>query len=153
MVVPGWRSICVLLLLLPAGCHSLFAAGPPLLGTVWEVAGLHGEPFAMPPGRPFFLLLRDDGRFSAFAGCNELAGSYQYRGGNVLRVGPFDSIRTFCSSDVMRREKSVVMAMEGASSFVLADGMLSLRNPLGITLVSFRPHHDAAASRPPSLQE
>ena len=138
MILPRGRRVLLLSWLGLVACQPLVSGGPGLFDTVWGVTELHGEAFTPPPGRPFFLQLHSDGRLSGFAGCNSLGGGYQHGRRGVLRVGPFDSIRTFCAPDVMRREKSVVMAMEGASSYTLEDGVLSLRNPLGIVLVRFR---------------
>lgn len=147
MAFPGWlRAGHLLLLLLPlAACQPFRAPGPGLVGTMWVVTELHGEAFLQPEERPFYLLLRPDGQLRAYAGCNALGGRYQYAGHGVLRVGPFDSISRFCAPEVMRLERSVVMAMEGASSFVLDDGVLSLGNPLGIVLVRFRAASGAPA--------
>lgn len=119
-------------------CHALLAGGPRLEGTVWQVTELHGEPFAAPAGRPFYLRLQADGRFAAYAGCNALGGIYS-RDGSTLRVGPFDSLAVICAPPQRALEHAVMMAMEGASSYTLADGVLRLRNPIGTVLIGFRP--------------
>lgn len=141
-------TLLSLVLTVPLGaCQALGPERPDLVGTLWVVTELHGEPFAAPPGRPFYLRLRSDGRFSAYAGCNDLGGSYS-RHGATLRVGPFDSLRIICAPPEMAREHALIMAMEGASSYTLESGVLRLHNLLGTTLAGFRragADRDAAA--------
>jgi heat shock protein HslJ len=54
-------------------------------------------------------------------------------------VGPFDSLAIICAPAQMALEHAVMMAMEGASSYTLAGGVLRLRNPIGTVLIGFRP--------------
>lgn len=134
-----WRLLLAGALTAPlVACQLIPAGGPSLEGTIWQVTELHGEPFAVPGDRPFFLRLRRDGRFSAYAGCNALGGTYS-RDGSTLRVGPFDSLTIICAPPQMVLEHAVMMAMEGASSYTLAGGVLRLRNPIGTVLIGFRP--------------
>lgn len=148
----SWRFFLFLFVLLMTGCAGFFpAASVPVIGTVWEVVELQGESFAAPDGRPFTLYLQPDGHMRVHAGCNDLSGDYQYRAGRrgegVLRVGPFAERRRQCSPEVMRIEKEVVRAMEGASSYISPDAdSLSLRNPIHVTLIRFhaRLANDAA---------
>jgi heat shock protein HslJ len=140
----GYRFFLSFLLLALTGCTALFAVPPPaVVGTLWEVVELQGEPFSAPDGVPFTLLLQSDGHMRVYAGCNSLSGDYQYRTGRdaegVLRVGPFAERKKQCSPELMHLEKEVVRAMEGASSYLRLDASsLSLRNPIHVTLIRFR---------------
>lgn len=131
--------LCVPLLLLE-GCQALFSSpSPALVGTPWEVVELQGEPYAVPEGDPVLsLLLLPDGHLSAYAGCHPLQGDYQQHG-QVLRIGPQRTGYKACPPAALALEKSVVRALEGASSYTYEGDTLSLRNPIGIALIRFRP--------------
>ena len=51
-------------------------AATPLAGTYWKLVELNGQPFAT-SGKPAFLLLQADGKFSGSAGCNTILGGYE----------------------------------------------------------------------------
>lgn len=138
------RILCLLLPLLLASCAGLFSSPPPaLVGTTWQVVELQGESFTAPGGKAFTLRLDADGHIQAYAGCSRLTGRYQLHEGRagkgLLRVGPFDLLEVLCAPEVTTLERKVIHAMEGGSSYVRPDFReLSLRNPIGITLIRFR---------------
>lgn len=128
--------------LLPA-CQLLSgAAGPALVGTRWQVVEMNGE--ALPLQPPFTLLLLQDGHIRAWGGCRELVGDYQHQG-RVLRIGPLALTHEDCGAAVMQREKEMIRAMEGASSWQIEGDTLSLFNPIDIALVRFQPAPAPAA--------
>lgn len=143
------RGLLFLLFFTLPGCTALFSSPPPaVVGTLWEVVELQGEPFTAPEGEVFTLQLQPDGQMRVYAGCNALSGEYEYRavrgGEGLLRVGPFAERRKQCSPERMHLEKEVVRAMEGASRYIRPDaGSLSLRNPIQVTLIRFRARGDA----------
>jgi heat shock protein HslJ len=135
------RVLTVLGIATLAGCQtlSLFSASTaaPLRGTVWKIIELNAAPFEMPAAnRTFALLLKKDGSFQAFAGCNELGGNYQQRA-NVLRLGPFLPTPKACTPSVLKLERIIVHAMEGGSFYKIENQQLSLLNPIGIALIRF----------------
>ncbi len=136
-------SLIVLSLLLGA-CTALFTSpSPALVGTTWQVVELQGEPFTAPPGEAFTLRLDAQGHLQAYAGCNRLSGRYELKAGRGgsgrLRVGPFELLEALCAPEIATLERKVIHAMEGGSSYIRPDGQtLSLRNPIGITLIRFR---------------
>lgn len=133
----GWWV--VLLALGVAACSSV--AGSRLTAQPWQMVAVNGEAFMQPADQAVFsLTLWKNGRMAVWAGCNNLQGVYQYQG-NVLRIGPFDELRRQCDTEVMQRERQVMRALEGASSYRLENGELSLRNPIGIEQARFRPAH------------
>lgn len=138
------------MLLLP-GCQSLWQpSGAALVGTPWQVVELQGEPYAVAPGeQALSLLLQSDGHVSAYAGCNRLLGDYQRRRGGVLRVWPLRATHKDCSPAARALETSVVRALEGASSYTYEGRTLSLRNPIGIALIRFRPAGQTANAATP----
>lgn len=138
-------------MLLLNGCQSLWEpSGAVLVGTSWQVVELQGEPYAVAAGEPSLsLLLQSDGHVSAYAGCNALHGDYQRRRGGVLRVWPLRVTHKDCTPAALALEKSVVRALEGASSYTYEGSTLSLRNPIGIALIRFRPAAQAAKTATP----
>jgi heat shock protein HslJ len=127
--------------LLLGGCQLLWTPSPAaLVGTTWQVVELQGEPYAVAAGEPVLSLhLQPDGHVSAYGGCNQLLGDYQRRRGGVLRVWPLRATHKDCTPAALALEKSVVRALEGASSYTYEGSTLSLRNPIGIALVRFQP--------------
>lgn len=111
------------------------ASGPALVGTHWQVVEMNGEALQAQP--PFTLQLLRDGHIRAWGGCRELVGDYLHAG-KVLRIGPLALTHEDCGAAVMRREKEMIRAMEGASSWRIEDGTLSLFNPIDIALVRFQ---------------
>lgn len=135
----------VLSVFLLTGCQSLLKpATPELAGTAWQVSDVQGEPFRSPDNVPYTLMLEASGHVRAFMGCNDINGDYQQHGSS-LRVGPQLATHRSCPDTAIKQERMLIRAMEGASSFVLQADGLSLRNPIGITLIRFRP--DAAAQK------
>ena len=115
----------------------------PLVGTTWQVVEFQGEPFTAPDGQVFSLRLERDGRMEVHAGCTPRTGRYQLKAGRketgTLRVGPFDLLESLCAPEITALERKVIHAMEGGSRYVRPDAQeLSLRNPIGITLIRFR---------------
>lgn len=129
--------------LLPA-CQLLPAAfGPALVGTRWQVVEMNGEalqaqpPLTMQAQPPFTLQLLRDGHIRAWGGCRELVGDYLHAG-RVLRIGPLALTHEDCGAAVMLREKEMIRAMEGASSWRIEGDTLSLFNPIDIALLRFQ---------------
>lgn len=139
------RILFLLLMpLLLTACAELFSAPPlALVGTTWRVVELQGEPFTAPADEAFTLRLGPDGHIQAYAGCSRLTGLYQLEEERAaegrLRVGPFDLLEALCAPEVSALERKVIHAMEGGSRYWRPDAReLSLRNPIGITLIRFR---------------
>lgn len=141
-----FKALCLSLLPM-AGCQSLHApAEPGLVGTIWRVKDFQGQPFSAPDNASgnYTLQFGADGHLAAFAGCNELQGDYQHKG-RVLRISPQLVTHRDCGEAAMKLERALIRAMEGGSDYVLSEQVLSLRNPIGITLISFQP--DTAAQK------
>ena len=75
--------ICVLLLL--AACGSLGGSGEPsLVGSVWTLTALNGQPPL--PGTTITAEFGADGRVTGSSGCNDYPGPYEVDG-NKLTFG------------------------------------------------------------------
>lgn len=127
--------VTLLTVALLSACQALPGRGPALVGTHWQVVEMNGEPLQVKT--PFTLQLQADGHIRAWGGCRELVGDYQHQG-RVLRIGPLALTHEDCGAAVMRQEKEMIRAMEGASSWQIENGRLSLFNPIDIALVRFQ---------------
>lgn len=93
---------------------------PELTGTRWKLIELYGKEFkesAM--GKPGFLLLQLDGRFSASAGCNTLMGAYEIAMGTRIRFKPEMASTMMACPDMEteQRFKEMLLAVNTVSLF------------------------------------
>lgn len=115
-----------------SACQSL----PP--DTVWQASELNGQALVLLEGEGWpQLQFGRDGHISGRAGCNGLRGDYRHSG-RELRIAPVVSTQRLCPAAIMRREKELLRALEGGSSYVRDAASLSLHNPIGITLIRFQ---------------
>lgn len=118
-----------------SACQSLVMNRPSLQGRQWQVTDLNGQPLLLLANEHQPVLHFDhDGHISGVAPCNQLRGDYQLQG-NTLRIAPVIVTHEQCSDVIIKREKEFLRALEGGSSYVLEKNTLSLRNPIGITLI------------------
>ncbi len=106
---------------------SVTATSKPLVGTIWTLVALAGEPLApnADEGAPFLVLEAEVSRVSGSGGCNRLVGSFEVSA-NDLRLGPIAATRMACSETVMERELAFLHALDATSRYELVGESLEL---------------------------
>jgi heat shock protein HslJ len=113
----------------PAGS----AAAPALPGSSWTLVGLGDVELG---GTMPTIAFGADGTMSGSAGCNTFNGTYTIDG-HAVTFGPLATTRMACADDVMAIEDAYLAALDGASSWSIAeDGLLVLD---GTTMLTFIP--------------
>ncbi|MEH0154834.1 copper resistance protein NlpE N-terminal domain-containing protein [Limibacter armeniacum] len=108
-----------------------------LLETKWKLVELAGQPLTdeKEGDIPFLMLMKEDSRLSAFAGCNNIMGAYELSEGNRITFSQMASTQKACPD--MEVEKNFVKALEMADNFTLKDGTLSLNRARMAPLARF----------------
>jgi heat shock protein HslJ len=107
-------------------------AGGSLAGREWSLTSLGGAPAeAGNGGKPATLTFSDAGnRVSGFAGCNQLAGTYEAKG-DSLRIGPLALTRMACPSG-MELETKFGAALDATRSYRITGNRLDLVGETGV---------------------
>lgn len=120
-----------------AGCCRLAAAAPaptpaaaaapaPIEGPVWRLTALRGlDAKQLAAVREGVTARFDGGRLQAFAGCNQLVGSYAIDGDRVTLPALAGTMMA-CPAPVMAVEDAFKKALAGRLAFAVADGRLTL---------------------------
>ncbi|HSL58783.1 MAG TPA: META domain-containing protein [Acidimicrobiales bacterium] len=105
----------------------------PLVGTTWTVDTLISGDAAssLPAGvDPPTLTIGDDGRFTAFLGCNRANGPVAV-GDTTLTFGPAATTRMMCPPDAMDVEATVLAVLDGEVTWSIEGPALHLDGPHG----------------------
>ena len=106
----------------------------PLANTGWVLTGLYGVaplPNAVPN-----LFFYDNGRVSAFGGCNNFNGSYRVSS-DLITIGPLSGGLMACDPDVSNQESTYLNALHSAVSFTMTTDTLILRDGFGQEVARF----------------
>lgn len=107
---------------------------PTLTGIRWKLSEVNGKPIRIVENqKEYFIELRTDGSFSAFAGCNQMRGRYELKGDKVRL---FQILSTMMACPEMATEDAVKKALESADNFVANREILQLRKD-GTNLLKF----------------
>lgn len=113
------------------GQRLVFASALTLEGTEWTLVSIDGA--APADGTEITLVLDGEG-VAGSAGCNRYSGSYTLNGDTVT-FGPFVTTRMACPQPIMQQESAFLTALEGAATFKIADGQLTIVSASGVTLI------------------
>ncbi len=102
-------------------------APKPLENSYWKLTTLNGKPVvAKPDHREPSLILHPEGmRTEIFGGCNQIAGTYKFDGGNGITFGPMAGTLMACPDD-MDTEKNFTAALNEVRSYRVAGTRLEL---------------------------
>jgi heat shock protein HslJ/uncharacterized protein YraI len=106
----------------------------PLANTGWLLTALYGGaplPQAVPT-----LFFYEDGRVSAYGGCNTFNGPYWVSGSNIS-IGPLLGTLMACAEDVGRQEATYLNAIQSVVSFESTLDTLILRDGFGQEIARF----------------
>jgi len=131
-----------LLLLLPTSlCGPAWGAdgAATLLDTDWQLSSLGGTALQLAQGQrqPHLSLHEQDGRVSAWLGCNAAGGSYVLSGAQ-LSFGPLRSTRMACRQG-MDLEHGLADALRNTTSWEITGQQLQLFDAAGAPLARFEP--------------
>ncbi len=103
------------------------ASAPALVGTVWRIRSVGGEPLAWAPPRnePYLLLHGDEGRFNASVGCNTMRGGFETEG-DGLSFGAAASTMMACHEDLAAAEAALADALGAAAAHAVGGRTLRL---------------------------
>lgn len=68
----------------------------------------------------------DEARFGGSAGCNRYFGGYAVEGNNLSVPGPVGSTMMACPEPIMDQEQQYLSTLEGAETFEIEDGTLTI---------------------------
>ncbi|MFN3757475.1 MAG: copper resistance protein NlpE N-terminal domain-containing protein, partial [Flavobacterium sp.] len=110
----------------------------PVLGTKWKLVELNGKPIAKKDAnaKEHFLQLNKENRFAAYAGCNNMMGSYELKE-DALRIKFSKVASTMMACDDMNTEQEFAKVLETVDNYSLADGKLSLNKARMAPLARF----------------
>jgi heat shock protein HslJ len=100
----------------------------PLANTGWVVTSLYGGA-TLPDVTPN-LFFDDNGRVSAFASCNNVAGPYRVSS-ELINIGPLSGGLMACADDVNNQESTYLNALHSAVTFEMTLDTLILRDGFG----------------------
>lgn len=105
-----------------------------ITGIHWKLSELNGKSVkSVKEDRDFYIEFRPDNNFSAFAGCNKMAGHYELGKDRIkfLRV-----MATMMACPDMKSEEQLKVALETSDNYVANEKVLQLRKG-GNTLAKF----------------
>jgi len=136
--------LCVVTLL--AGCSQSIPAAPKggtLTGVEWQLDMLNG---AQAPAGPTPVTATFDGKMlSGFSGVNTYSGPYTAGADGAFKAGPLASTLMAGPPEAMQLESGYLKALQAATTYLAADGKLTLYGPDGAPLVVY------AAGKPAQL--
>lgn len=133
---PARRTLTVsrFIAALPGETCERNKANAALKETYWKIVALNGAPVqAEEKAREPSIVFRNDGRFSATAGCNRMNGGYVAKG-RAIRIGPTASTMMACPPPLAERERSLAQALAAVRSWAIAGPALVLYDDARIPL-------------------
>jgi heat shock protein HslJ len=123
-----------------ASCKSpkpMVRSNPNLTNTYWKLIELRGQPINSPDGaKPYFIRLdAAENRFSAWAGCNRMMGTFSNPDGFRVSFGKAASTMMACPD--MTLEKQLAEVLELADNYALSGNNLSLNKARMAPLARF----------------
>lgn len=104
----------------------------PLLGTSWLLNAI--DQGVVPPGSPNVTLsFTSQSQLNGSGGCNSYSASYTVNGNNIS-ISNITSSQMLCDDQVMQLEQQYFTALQGATTYQLANGLLSIVSTTGETL-------------------
>lgn len=99
------------------------ALEPPITETRWRLTELMGERVTLT--KYPYIVMRKDGRYEGFGGCNRIAGSYELKAPNRIRLTKGVTTMMACIRG-MEEEALLVEMLGRADSYAIHDGRLQL---------------------------
>ncbi|NMH29221.1 META domain-containing protein [Flavobacterium silvaticum] len=106
---------------------------PKLTGIHWKLTEINGKPVSIPQGNEYFIELKKDHTFSAFAGCNRMNGKYEI---TASKARLFQIVSTMMSCPHIEIENQMKAALESADNVVANEQVLQFRKG-GTNLIKF----------------
>jgi heat shock protein HslJ/uncharacterized lipoprotein NlpE involved in copper resistance len=97
---------------------------PKVTGIHWKLAELNGKEVQQIDNKDYFITLKADNSFTAFAGCNSINGRYEFKGSQVKL---FRLISTMMACEDMAVENGLKKALESADNYVANEKVLQFR--------------------------
>lgn len=113
---------------------SVHAESQLVVGKKYKLIELNGKKIDTKK-KDFFIEFNKDGRFSAFAGCNNMAGEYKVE--NTFRIKFSKVLSTMMACDDMATEKEVAEVLELTDNLSLNKNSLSLNKARMAPLARF----------------
>jgi heat shock protein HslJ len=106
------------------------------VGTYWRLGELRGKPVTPSGKAEFYLKLnKEDGHFTAFAGCNRIMGSYEVTEPNKVTFSKMAGTLMACPD--MATESDFMKVLGEAQNYVITDHILALTKPRTANLARF----------------
>lgn len=117
------------------------AAALPLIGTEWVAIGINdgrGGVVSAVEGARVTAIFDDGGRVAGSGGCNRFMATFDVDG-DAIRIGPVAGTRMMCAEPegVSEQEGSYFAALERASTWIIREGRLQLRDTDAALQVDF----------------
>lgn len=109
----------------------------PLVGTKWLLVELRGQSVAKNKDSKevFYLQLAEDGKVTAFAGCNRMSGGYELKEGLQIRFTAMASTRMACPD--MTTEQVLGEVLAGADNYSINGQSMTLNKARMAPLAKF----------------
>ena len=117
------------------------AIAPPLVGTEWVAIGINngrGGVVSAMEGARVTAIFDDEGRVAGSGGCNRFMATFEVDA-DAIRIGPVAGTRMMCAEPegVSEQEGSYFAALERASTWMIREGRLQLRDADSALQVDF----------------
>jgi heat shock protein HslJ len=132
--------------LIVAGCVAQpVAPAADLLDTYWRAVLVEGQAIARQSGtrEPHIVLKREGSRISGFAGCNNLAGTFQQDGGTLRFGDKLAMTRMACVGGGDAFEAAFTKALVSTTSWRIVGDQLELRDAQGVARMIFETRKDS----------
>jgi heat shock protein HslJ len=103
---------------------------------VWEIFELGGRMLITDPLPTLSFV--EEGMFSAYAGCNRIAGGFERVGDSLTIPGNMISTRMACPPPLDRLEADLIEGLGQVAGLVSSEGMLALTNEAGVVVMRLR---------------
>lgn len=110
-----------------------------IIGGIWRLIELNGQAVeeTINGKVPFIQLQEEESRYTASAGCNVLAGSYELKA-EQLRIRFTQGISTMMACENMELEAELSKVLEAVDNFTENEGILSLNKARMAPLARFK---------------
>lgn len=105
-----------------------------LTESYWQAVDIVGR--GIPPTVKTTLALRENGRISGFAGCNQYRGRYN-EAARFVEIGQFESTNNICANPVMYHENRYFRFLKTAEYYEIKENKLLLYTSEGETPIVF----------------
>ncbi|MDN3652816.1 META domain-containing protein [Thalassotalea ponticola] len=114
------------------------AESAPLIGSVWNLVELAGNPESTgDEGKTIFVEFnQEDQRYFGFAGCNNYQGKYSIDGSDI-DFGIAAATKKMCQQG-MQQEDALFVALDQTTNYQITGSTLTLSDASGQTLAVFR---------------